>query len=297
MTVKDTKIRYAALAVTVALVGGMGGSASADPGNASHIDKVTAVVDSDGIAVTGQATFVDIPVIVGEDATDDAIPPAAPLGHDLTTATISRPDPFADTLRFAIDVANQPPEINGVPEFVVYKWDFTVAVGGTERAITLRAWRSNQQDSLGRADPYFEIQIVSNLGVLTGSMGDGIVAWNVPFNVGAAGQIGQVGTVITSTGITVMASASGVRELVVLDDMVTDIDYTVPGPGVRIGVAPAGTAPEDVPLTVAGTVSSSGAFSGRLPLPSTPGEYVVVAQACHGAASCGIGITSIVIAP
>lgn len=302
-----------AAAVTSTLVVAVDG-AFADPGNTSHVDVVTATVDVGGIAVTGRATFVDVPGVVGEDAADDAVGSAVPLGHELTTATISRLDPFGDMLRFTLGIANQPetdPETNGVPEFVVYRWDFTVAMGtAQQRDVTLRAWRTSQGRNRLQREPWFETSVCTNDDDCanrngTGSMGDGTVAWDVRMgqDIGL-GQIGQAGDVISADGqnIQVTSSAAGAEPpdsaadgVVVLDDMATDTAYTVPGPGVRIGIAPAGTAPQDVPLTVAGTVNSQGAFTGRLPKPATPGAYTVAVQACHGADSCGITATNVTV--
>lgn len=302
---------FATAVATTLVVAGAG--AFADPGNTSHVDAVTAAVDAGGIAVTGRATFVDVPVVVGEDADDDAIGSAAPLGHELTTATISRPDPFADMLTFAIGVANQPPETDGVPEGVLYRWDFSVTMGGGKpRDVTLRAWRTTQGNQASRqdpADPYFDLLFLASRSAgsiaqvpVTGSMGNGIVAWNVPMGTDETqGQIGQAGRIIPADSHTIHVANSAeeksptAEEAVVLDDIAADTAYTVPGPGVRIGIAPAGTAPADLPLTVSAAVSSSGAFTGRLPRPATPGEYTIAARACHAPHSCGIATTNITV--
>lgn len=308
----------AAVVATVAVVGVDG--AVAAPGDGSYVDEVTAVVGSGGIAVTGQATFVDVPVVVGEDPAGDADGAVVPLGHDLTTVTISRPDPFADMVRVAVDLENQPPLVVGtVPEILRYRWAFTVTTGGKTTEVMLMAYRSSTSTNALQgfphksADPFFEVHVCPGGGNCqhfygtSGSMENGIVAWDLPLGMDSTqGQIGgHTGSMITGEvghpgtprdfPVVAEAAAPGILILSVLDRMAVDTAYAVPGPGVRIGIAPAGTPPENVPLTVPGTVTSLGAFTGHLPTPDTPGEYTIVAQACHGTNSCGIATTNITV--
>lgn len=58
-------------------------------------------------------------------------------------------------------------------------------------------------------------------------------------------------------------------------------NYIIPVPEVRMGIAPAGTPVSEVGLTVTGQVEPSGSFSGQLPAPAQPGEYLIVAEACY----------------
>lgn len=285
------------------------GGASADPQEATHVDSLAAAAFGSTIAVSGQASFVDAPIQVGEDAIGDTElssigGDATPLGDDLTTATIARPDPFKNTLTFTLGIANQPPQLNGVPEAILYNW--SIAVDGLpDRAngLSLQAIRTGQGEKPG-ASPVFRImQCTENadgdvecdtLTQLSGKIVDGVVQWQVPMS-----QINaNPGTIITQRGdVTSTLGASGRAWFWDFggDAMFMDFDYTVPGPTVRLGIAPAGTPPELVELTGTATLSSDGSFTGTLPAPGEPGDYVVVAKACHGTASCGLAGTTITI--
>lgn len=283
-----------ALAATV-LVGA--GPVLADPTQASTVDSISAVLGPDGVAVSGHATFVDVPVTIGQDPSGDASP--APIGDDLTSATISRPDAFGDLLTFRLDIANPPPTVDGIPEFLTYAWMFAIrSPGGEPKVFDLQAYRTSQWDAPGGVDPVFVLYrcpkpwTCSKIGTLGGAMAGGVVEWNVP--LAAIGAL--PGSVIGPSIVQANVSVSGLAELVVLDQGPANTkDYTVPAASVRLGIAPAGTAPQDVPLTVHGTPAEDGTFTGEVPAPATPGAYTVVARACYGPASCGLGATSITL--
>lgn len=85
------------------------------------------------MVVSGVAAFAaDVPMLVADDPVGDSLSGSTglPVGDDLTTATISRPDPLADTVTFSVGVANPPPVLMGVPETLVYNWDFLVTPVG-----------------------------------------------------------------------------------------------------------------------------------------------------------------------
>lgn len=282
-------------AVTAMLVA-TGGGAFADPGDTTHVDEVAAA-DGDLISVTGQATFVDLPAQVGEDPAGDATVSGAaggqaPVGDDLTTATIARPDAFANELRFTLGIANQPPELNGTPEVIHYNWDISVDGGSP---LTLQAIRTAQFASPG-AEPVFRLLncaegSCATVAELSGTMADGEVTWQVPMsqiNAVAGSVIAQGGNVVSTLG------ASGAVWFVNLGgDQMFVVDYTVPGPTVQLGIAPAGTPAASVPLTASATVEPTGAFAGTLSTPDTPGDYIVVAKACNGPDNCGLATTTL----
>ncbi|HEX9823617.1 MAG TPA: hypothetical protein VGB51_04390, partial [Actinomycetota bacterium] len=112
-------------------------------------------------------------------------------------------------------------------------------------------------------------------------------------------QLGATaGEKITASGegITVVPTTSGAFwGLVAFDQATQDEDYVVPGPTVKLGIATAGTPASQVPLSENATVNGTGAFSGIVPRPSQSGEYVIVAQACYGANSCGVSTTTVTI--
>lgn len=280
-------------AVTVAT--GVGG-ASANPGEGTHVDGIAAVLHSGGVEISGQATFVDVPVVVAEDGTDDAS--RAPIGDDLTTLLISRPDPFDPTVTFTLGVANEPPV--GLPEALVYSWTFRVrTAGGPSTTYELSAKRAVQVDG-PRIGPVFKLHACDAqwpcpvIDILTGTMANGVVEWDVPLTAIGA----QVGSVINGSQakvIFVSEYRTPVRSGRVLFDQTpaSEVGYTVPGPSVRVGIAPAGTAPENVALTVDGSLDNDGTFTGQLAAPSVPGDYVVAAKACHPADSCGLATTTV----
>lgn len=282
------------------------GPAGADPGEATHVDSLSATVGSSTIGVTGTATFVDVAALLGEDAAGDAF--LANIGADLTTVTVSRPDPKGNTLKFTVGIADLPPTLNGVPEFVAYDWQFGIHAGDPEMQTQYRlhAQRTAQANSLGGVNPVFilykcvfnpqtGINECTQQASLTGKMGDGVVEWNLPMSRIKA----QAGSIITQagTGIFSSGSASGALWGVpILDTAGMDIDYVVPGATVQLGIAPEGTPPELVPLTGTGTVNlTTGGFSGTLPKPAQPGAYTVAAQACYGSASCALAATTITV--
>jgi hypothetical protein len=288
------KLTVAAVGLTTlgALVGA---PAHADPGTATHIDSLTATVGASTIQVSGAATFVDAPKLVGQDGADAAVPG---IGADIRDITISRVPPKG-AVKFTLSIADQPPTIFGIPETVAYLWDITVKTGTSESSYELWAARTAQNASFGGTDPVFRRYICTpnptpppdvNCGsavTVPGRMQDGVVEWQVPANQISASP----GSVITSSAIEVNPTASGViwgGLRLDLGGAAQDEEYVVPGPTVQLGIAPAGTPAAQVPLATAGVVNTTtSAFTGSVAKPSQAGEYVLVAQACFGAGSCG----------
>lgn len=284
-----------ALAVTVAAL--EAGPAGAEPSPVSTVDSVSAVPGPGGVAVTGQATLVDVPVVVGKDKSGGASP--VPIGDDLTSATISRPHAFGDTLTFSVGIANPPPSLDGIPELITYAWAFLIwSPGDGLKTFDLQAYRSSQWHTPDSTEPVFMLYRGfgpadgDEIGPVSGSMAGGVVEWHVPISAIGA----QPGSVIVRSLLQANITFAG-AECCTLDsiDPLTTKPYTVPGPSVRLGIAPAGTAPEDVPLTVDAALAADGTFTGALPAPTTPGAYTVVTQACYGTTSCGQGATSITV--
>jgi len=86
----------------------------------------------------------------------------------------------------------------------------------------------------------------------------------------------------------VVPTVSGlVWGVLLLDSASQDEEYRVPGATVNLGIAPASDPVDSVALTATATVNqTSGAFTGQLVKPTTPGSYVIVAEACFGDNSC-----------
>lgn len=302
-------VSWLAAAVGTALLAASGNVAAADPQESTHVDSLVAAAFGNTVAVTGEAGFVDVPALVGEDPPGDSTWSDfdVPMGDDLTTATIARPDPLKDTLTFSVGVSNPPPTLNGTPEVIMYIWEFSVTSPDGESAdFQLRAQRSGQGFSPGSAKPYFVIakcvdgeltgRTCETLDQpLTGTMADNVVAWNVPMDRISA----QTGSVVGAGTIQVSASAAGRLWFgggaAIFDSAFTEHDYVVPGPTVNVGIAPVGTPPEFVETTHEATVKSNGSFDATFPAPTSPGEYVVVAKACNGEGNCGLASASMTI--
>lgn len=287
--------------------------AIADPGEATHIDELAAVVDGDTITVSGQATFVDVPVLVGQDGTGDAVPDGGllPLGHDLTTATIGRPDPFGETLTFTLGVANPPPTANGVPQVVVYQWPLRVGAAGVfDTFLDLEAFADSLSacpENPGIGPCFRVIHYTGALGPfirtgdivaeVPGTMGGGIVRWEVPLSALGAEPGSGIERPRASVRIraTVASASSTSFAAVFLDSVPPSQDYRIPAPVVRVGAAPAGTPPAEVALTTAAAIQDGGGFTASMPAPSTPGEHLVVAEACYGEGTCALASTTVTI--
>lgn len=292
------KARFAAALATTTLLLAVPTVGQASPGAATHVDSVSATAGSSTIAVSGTATFVDVPVTVGEDGSGDAA--VAGIGADLTTAKIERPVGF-NQLKFTLGIADQPPAAFGVPN-IVYNWG--VSADGEDAGLTLGA--SRMWVGVGVApspDPTFKLLSLaggnfSEVATLSGVMAGGIVQWNA-----SLAQVRAVNGGILSVGAQGIESTTGFGGAVFFNgglggDTGFAEDYTVPFASVKLGIASEGTPVEDVALTVnAGTVNATtGAFSGTLPKPlAGSGAYIVVAQACYSPTVCGTASTTITV--
>lgn len=276
------------------------GTAPASPGGGTHVDSVSATVGSSTLAVSGTATFVDTPGVVATDASGDAVP--AMLGTDLTSGTISR-DPATNNLVFSVGIADEVPGAFGVPEVMHYGWAFGVGEDGSGGYWLLQAVRTAQAVQAG-ADPMFRLMQFRADGTccdpraaLTGTMALGKVTWTVAMSRISA----TTGTLLTPhparpVQVQIGASAQQWLNSGQPDQMFYEDTYAIPGITVQLGVAPAGTPLDQVNLTVnANVTQSTGAFSGAVPKPASPGSYVVVAKACFVAGVCGMGSTTITI--
>lgn len=291
------KIAIAAVGVTTMSVL-LGPTAHADPGEATHIDSIAATVGT-SVSVTGTATFVDVPVVVGQDA-DGASPNG--VGADVRDLIIERP-PGSNALRFTMKIDDQPPTLNGLPT-LVYLWPLNV--NGDEQHFFLMAGRAggfpNTSENPGWAVMQNTPEGFLPVTDVPGVMGDGMVQWNAPIaSLGAkAGDLlaqgATSGTASVPAGVRV-----GVHQLFWLgapqpDNFTMEQEYTVPGAVVKTGIAPAGTDPAAVALTKAATANAStGAFSASLAKPATAGEYIVVAEACYTGADCVRASTTVTV--
>lgn len=275
-----------------------------------RVENLTVALDRGRVVVSGVAAFAaDVPMLVADDPVGDSLSGSTglPVGDDLTTATISRPDPLADTVTFSVGVANPPPVLMGVPETLVYNWDFSVthsggAPGQEPILYELRAQRTALYPRLG-AEPYFALARCAPVGTskncrmgiaLQGRMRDGVVEWDVPLDLIGA----WAGGVINNRSLDIWLTASGAvsTNAVVPDQAFFDEEsYTVRVPEVRLGIAPGGTPANQVELTQYGFIDSGGEFRGTLPKPFEPGTYTVAVEACYGPGNCDLATQDIVI--
>lgn len=275
--------------------------AIADPGAASHVDSMTASVGSSTVAVAGQATFVDIPKQIATDAPGDALVPA--IGADLVSGGVARPDPVKNELRFTLGIGDSINTLFGVPEVVHYSFFFATGVDGADGGYLLQALRSAQVQASGNVNPFFRLMRFRGDGtccdpvrVVPGTMAAGAITWTI-----LLADLSNPSVIVAHPGATrqvqVQLGASGQQWLNSgqPDFMTIENEYGVPSRVVKVGIAPAGTDPASVALTTTGTVNAANAFSAQLPRPATPGSYVVVAQACFGAGSCGLSSTTITV--
>lgn len=300
-----------AAALTLSMLS-LGPVSLADPGEATHIDELTAVVADDNVAVSGQATFVDTPVLIGQDPSGDAVAAQLPLGHDLTTATIGRPDPFDETVVFTLGVANQPPQVNGTPELIRYLWPITVFNAGQPGPnLTVEATRSSQGVCPASVDPCFRVMSYAGdgdagLGQLVaqvpGTMANGVVQWRIPLSVLNAQPGSRIETPIfirAEPGASGPGASASVFPAIIgaLDRVLpTSPTYSVPGSTVRVGIAPADTPAEEVALISGATVEEPGGFTATVLAPAEAGEYIVVARACYGmVGDCGLATATVTI--
>lgn len=282
-----------AACVSAVLVAPAGGVA-AEEGAATRVDTLAATASASAVQVSGTATFVDVPAEIAFDSTGDSLEPGT--GADVAGGTLSRPA-GTNNLVFTLQVADQPPVVNGTPG-ILYLWP--VAADGTDTGLFLMAGRMG----LGTTDPSFVLgrndgDSFSDVATLQGRMEEGVVEWTVPMSrIGArpdGGFVGQGGLNNTPVG-TINGWPSLFWCCFILDGFVVD-DYQIPVAAVELGIAPAGTPPDAVPLTETGTVDAkTGSFTGSLDTSAlSPGEYVVVAEACYGAGNCGMGSTTVTV--
>lgn len=313
---KLRRLRIPALVVGLLAVPVGNWSSAGESGPATGVEHVQASVAGSDVIVQGTARFVDLPVQVGTDPSGDA--QVSGRGADVVAATISRPDPFANELRFSLGVADLPSDAPAIG--VDHIWCLEVLPDGIDsppgqhQRHMLHAYRKSDGAAGFRATsangctliyggPTISGATGPDPGAISGSIGQGAVTFAVPFqkmagvkpgalirhyeyftNAIQGDRIGQVGSSLGALGFEWYGSL----------DTIAVAEYVVPAPTVRIGVAPAGTPPEQVPLTATATVLPDSSFRGMFPLEEIPpGDHVVVAEACYGEENCGHAATSL----
>lgn len=273
----------------------------------STVNTVAATTSGGTISVTGTAGLGgQDPVVLTEDGVGDAPGGAAStaLGLDMDKLLISRSTATSSSLLFTIKLGGMTG--GGIPETILYNWDINVnggaGAGGTSVSIkTMRSRASATQNT----DPYagvfgctptatgFSCTEQTRLTEVAYDASTSEIRMTVP--LAAIGA--QSGSVISAWARStnpfwIGPSASGAQTLTNVFDTGTHDDYLVPGATVKLGIAPAG---QSISYTTNGTIAAgTGAFSGTLATPSTPGAYDVGAKVCFGT-NCGTGTTSITV--
>jgi hypothetical protein len=252
---RRTRLFAAAVAAPLLFVGTP--PAGADPGSLSHVDSLTATVAGSAIQITGAATFVDVPVTVATDAANDSA--LNGFATDLVKGTIARPDPARSELRFTLEISDPVSTTHGVPEVVHYSYFLSAGPNPNDGWLLLAA-RTAQLNATGSTSPMFRLDrfradgtccdIVSQL---SGSMADGKISFTVPF--GPLGLSPGKAIEAHSRLVQVQLGASGFSRLNngQPDFMSVEETYTVPGPQVRLGIAPAGVMSRDIVHRCLGT--------------------------------------------
>lgn len=302
-----SSMRSAVLVIAAALAVAAPAATVGAQEEGTRVEEVTATRSGGFLVVDGSATFVDQPKVVGEDPADDAT--AKGIGAEITRATLSSA-PLASRVKFTLEIADQPPQVNGVP-VVYYNWSVSVIhSGGTTNEFLLQANRA-PGSGLPNTDPVFRIltctqdpdtgqDTCTESSRVTGTIGDGVVELDVPLlRIGASsGDILRAGRdgVVATLGAGVPAEGD-IWFLNFGGDSVSVEDYTLPGATVSLGLAPAGTPPETVVTPNEATVNAStGVFDAALDVGGMgPGTYVLVAKACYGSGNCGLASTDVTL--
>lgn len=269
----------------LALATSLAAPAGAHEEGGTHVESLAASRSGDFLFVNGSATFVDAPGTVMEDAGDGTL-------VDVTTGTISRPDPSSTTLDFSLDIEAATTDW---PQ-MVYMWP--IMVDGVDDQLFLMGSRfglvsNTPQFILARSGDGGFTTVANLQGSLTADR----ITWKVPmFRIGAeAGDTISQGSGSNPEVRTGMAGSFYCCTTADQYDNWFLEDYTVPGAKVQLGIAEAGTPESLVPLTTSGTVSG-GDFTGALNVSGlAAGDYVVVAKACYSEGDCSLSSTTITI--
>ena len=273
------------------------------PGRAFLLRRTVTMTAEAGdvVRVSGTATFGSPPVLVGErpPASGDAAPTGP--GTDVASATIAGASQTA--LAFEIGVRDLPAGVGGVPEAVHYEWSFAVhQPDGKVEEFTAQAVRTAQVQQPGPEPAFSLLRCAPDaLGVqcskvqaLTGSFLPDRVRILVPLDAIGADR----GAVLRQArdGVVASLGVSGARSGIAPTRMSVR-EYVVHPPTVVIGIAPAMTPEDQVPLSVHAALDADGAFTAELPKPYAPGEYRILAKACLGPVGCRRATGVVVVAP
>lgn len=277
-----------------------------DRGPLVGVGDLSAEPGTDGISVSGWATFSGEPVSSGEDPSDDGAPSAEESGGEITRASViyrpeqedllvrlgltSLPKPVigTDGVRVCVPGALCVPTVRtdagvGAPQ-VLYKIAFDVKGVHYE----VRGVRQDGTDDENSAGARFAVYRCdpgcSEAGQLEGGLGTtgNEMRVSVPLEVVGAEEGDTLREIVASASIG--SETSGSTETL---DQIAMPDASVPRHRVQLSVTPTSTPEEDVPYTTEVDLVE-GRFSAILdPSQLAAGDHRVWAKACLGD-TCGI---------
>ncbi len=268
--------RLAAAALTAALVVPVL-AATSDAGAEASFDDVSVVVQDGAILVTGSSSFNGAPVVVGADATGDAMM----AGTDFGTATLTQGEDGLITAE--LELVDGFPETATSPEGIYFEWNIDVP-GGDAVALTAKYLNYNAPGGWFFAVTTYTVDPTTGSGSFSSAAADGEwtgshLTWRVdPAQLGASagdkllqGSRGPIRSSISGAGLFTLTAQN-------FDDML--MDKFVVGGGARVIVRDA--AGEDVDAKQAKV--RRGAFSAAFS-DLAPGTYSVEVITEYGDAS------------
>ena len=221
------------------------------------------------------------PTKVGTDGSGDASPPR--LGYDLGDAFVT-PDLAGKKLTLALNVNDGLPGVDGIGPAAGYVWPIAFNGGDSNAWLAAGTFLSGW---LPKTEKWFELCTTTN-GQYTcgtpipGSMTASKVSWTIPFNITGPATYGSTLDVGSATPGTPGVIPWAVATFGNTYDTVGISSYKIPG-RVEVGIAPAGTAEDNVQYSSGGNfVPSTSAFTVSAPKPAAAGSYTVFVRSCFG---------------
>jgi len=291
--VKISSVRAGMAAATAAtLLAGVAATAAQDP--VSTVSSLAVTSSATGIKVSGNAALAALEAVtVAEDPSGDSPLP----GTDIVGGSITALG--GGVTRFTMEIANMGPGGVTPPAVLHHSWDLSVVNGDKRTEVALKAINGGAVigGSLGGGSPEAPSFAVQNCAPDPQTGSNTCTSTYIDGAYSAAGVSFDVPNTLIGlqSGSRVISGENGLYTNVGASDViwlsgpngtegVQHAEYVVPAGDVKIGLAPAGTAVDDVALTTTAPVKGK-AYAATLPKPAA-GSYVVVAQACHGGV-CG----------